>query len=229
VAAPTFTINPEALFYGFCRGTALGISSLVASVSVLHRERTALEGGWLLAPNHISHFDPVLIAMKTRRRVDWMAMSELFTPRPVAAFLRAGGAFPTDRSRIDRHAVREALRRLRAGRVVGIFPEGGIRTGAESVLAGAPLRPGATMLARLADVPVIPCVIVGCETLYQPRRWLPFRRNRIGIAFGEPLRVAPHLPPRAAAEGLDRALREAYLALDAELRNLSLHPAEPDA
>lgn len=219
MAAPTFTINLEPLFYAFCRGVALGISSLVTSLTVLHRERTALDGAWLLAPNHISHFDPILIAMNARRRVDWMAMSELFTSRPAAAFLRAGGAFPTDRSRIDRQAVREALRRLRAGRVVGIFPEGGIRTGDESVLAGAPLRPGATMLARLADVPVIPCVIVGCETLYQPRRWLPFRRNRIGIAFGEPLRVASHLPPRAAAEALDQALRDAFTALHAELRH----------
>ncbi len=220
VTASGFTINLERLFYSFCRLLALTISAMVASVTVLHRDRTARTGGWLLAANHISHFDPIVIAMKVHRRVDWMAMSELFTTRLGAAFFRAGGAFPTDRSRIDRRAVRETLHRLQHGRVVGIFPEGGIRTGRESVLAGAPLRPGVAMLSRLAKVPIIPCVILGSDTLYHPRRWLPFRRNRLWIAFGEPLDVSPispDLPPRLAYQELDRALRAAFTSLYAEL------------
>ena len=54
--------------------------------------------------------------------------------------------------------------RLKRGRVVGIFPEGGIRDGAHSVLEGAPLKPGIAALAQISGAPVVPCVLIGSET-----------------------------------------------------------------
>ena len=65
------------------------------------------------------------------------------------------------------------MERLKIGRVVGIFPECGIRAGASSVLAGAPVWVGFAGLSVKSDKPVVPCVVAGTDRLYQPKNWLP--------------------------------------------------------
>jgi 1-acyl-sn-glycerol-3-phosphate acyltransferase len=162
----------------------------VCRVHVLHRERSGAPGPWILASNHISHFDPPLLSVAARRRVDWMAMAELFSHPWAGAWLRSVGAFPVNRSRPDRTAVRTALARLEQDHVIGMFPEGGIRDGARSVLGGAPLRTGIGALAQFSGAPVVPCVILGSDRLYCPRRWLPLRGAPVWIAFGEAMRCA---------------------------------------
>ena len=156
-------------------------------MEILNREATRRSGAFLLAANHISHFDPPLIGLACHRDIDWMAMAELFTHPLMRAFCHATGAFPTDRSRVDRTAVRTAMNRLRAGRCVGIFPEGGIRTGEASLLHGARVKPGVASLAVMAEAPVLPCVILGSDRLYQRRWWYPWNRVTIWIAFGKPV------------------------------------------
>src|SRR5439155_16211511 len=156
-----------------------------ARVHVLRRENTSRDGAFLLAANHISHFDPFIISSIVRRKIDWMAMAEFFPVPVLGYFLRAVDAFPADRHRADRKTIRTGIERLKGGRIVGLFPEGGIRDGARSLLEGAPLRPGAATLAHMAGVPILPCVIVGSDRLYAKKSWLPFRRTAIWIAFGD--------------------------------------------
>src|SRR5262249_37128116 len=110
----------------------------VARVHVLRRENGDRVGGFLLAANHISHFDPFLISLVVRRKIDWMTMAEFFRPRVLGFLLHAIDAFPAERDRADRKTIRTAISRLKDGRVVGLFPEGGIRDGLRSVLEGAP-------------------------------------------------------------------------------------------
>src|SRR5207247_1671999 len=132
-------------------------------VRMLRRENANCAGGFLLAANHISHFDPLIISSVVRRKIDWMAMAEFFPMPIIGPFLRAVDAFPADRDRADRATIRTAIARLKDGRIVGLFPEGGIRSGKGSVLEDAPLRPGASTLAHIAGVPVLPCVIIGTD------------------------------------------------------------------
>src|SRR3954469_22624958 len=115
----------------------------VSGVHVIRRENADRAGGFLLASNHISHFDPLIISGIVRRKVDWMAMAEFFPVPVIGTFLRAVDAFPADRHRADRSTIRTAIERLKSGRIVGVFPEGGIRDGDNSLLHGASLRPGA--------------------------------------------------------------------------------------
>src|ERR1700719_5274022 len=97
----------------------------VARVQVLRSENANRAHGFLLAANHISHFDPFIISSVVRRKIDWMAMAEFF-PLPLLGFLlRAVDAFPADRDRADHTTIRTAIERLKDGRIVGIFPEGG--------------------------------------------------------------------------------------------------------
>jgi len=158
---------------------------------VIGLEHVPRTGAAILAPNHISHFDPPLIGISAGRQVDWMAMEELFENPILAGLLRWIGSFPVGRGKMDYAAVRTAIERLKRGRMVGVFPEGGLRTGPTSVLEGAPLKPGVAALAQMTQAPVIPCAVIGTDALYNPGRWLPWRHSKVWIVFGEPL-PPPH-------------------------------------
>jgi len=190
----------------------------VGRVQVLGRENANRNGGFLLAANHISHFDPFIISSVVETKIDWMAMAEFFRFPLLRFLLRAVDAFPADRDRADRKTIRTAIERLKNGRVIGLFPEGGIRDGAKSMLEGAPLRPGAATLAHIAGAPIVPCVIVGSDRLYLKRRWLPLRRTPIWIAFGNPVSACPTLQKSGVREQIDHELAAAFRNLYAELR-----------
>jgi 1-acyl-sn-glycerol-3-phosphate acyltransferase len=190
----------------------------VARIRVLGRENANRAGGLLLAANHISHFDPFLISLAFRRKIDWMTMAEFFRFRIVGFLLRAVDAFSADRDRADQKTIRTAIERLKGGRVVGLFPEGGIRDGARSLLEGAPLRPGAATLAHIAGVPIVPCVILGTDRLYSIKQWLPLRRTPIWIAFGNPILCFPELPKGHARERIESELAAAFKNLYEQLR-----------
>jgi 1-acyl-sn-glycerol-3-phosphate acyltransferase len=212
----------RSLFHSFSnRSAALFMKLLfgsVARIHVLRAENADRAGGFLLASNHISHFDPFIISGIVRRKIDWMAMAEFFPLPLLGFFLRAVDAFPAERDRADRKTIRTAIERLQHGRVVGIFPEGGIRDGVHSLLEGAPLRPGAVTLAHLAGVPVLPCVIVGSDRLYSKKRWLPLRRTPIWIAFGRLVSHFPDLEKSIARQRAEAELTAAFQNLYAELR-----------
>jgi 1-acyl-sn-glycerol-3-phosphate acyltransferase len=189
-----------------------------ARVHVVRVENANREGGFLLAANHISHFDPFIISAVVRRKIDWLAMAEFFSWPIVGLFLRAVDAFPAARDRADRRTIRTAIERLKAGRIVGVFPEGGIRAGARSLFEGAPLRRGAAALAQIAQVPVLPCVILGSDRLYDPRRWLSLRRTPVWIAFGDPVPCRGDLKKMNARARIEQEITTAFQKLYAELR-----------
>jgi len=190
----------------------------ITRVRVLRRESANRSDGFLLAANHISHFDPFIISLVIGRKIDWMTIAEFFR-RPVVRFLLCAiDAFPVDRDRADRKTIRTAIERLKEGDVVGLFPEGGIRDGVRSLLEGAPLRPGASTLAQIAGVPILPCVILGSDRLYSTKRWLPLRRTPVWIAFGNQISHFPELEKSEARARIESELTSAFKNLYAELR-----------
>lgn len=216
----------SAFGYGLGASVVRTLLSPFVSRCVRGRENVPRRGACILAPNHISHFDPPLIGISTGRQVDWMAMEELFVNPISSAALRWIGSFPVGRGELDRIAVRTAIERLKAGRLVGVFPEGGIRAGETSVLEGADLKPGVAALSQIARAPVLPCVVIGADALYGPKHWIPFRRARVWIVFGKPLAAPPHGGDKAAAraefaDALGGALRTLYRRA---LRELAIPP-----
>ncbi|MBN8709040.1 MAG: hypothetical protein BGO12_23290 [Verrucomicrobia bacterium 61-8] len=167
----------------------------------VNREAELPEGACIVASNHISHFDPPLISgsfrRKFRRDIDWLAMQDLFAHPASKRFFEGANVIPVNRGGGDRTSLRVALRRLAAGRVVGIFPEGGIRDGESSILNGAPMKAGAALLASMAQAPIVPMVIVGSDRLYNKRRWFPGRRATVWIGIGPAFFP---LPDRAETE-----------------------------
>jgi len=168
-------------------GSLKVIMAFGASIRVVFFARPSKSGAIILASNHVSHFDPPLITISCPRRIDWIAMKQLFGTWWSKALFEGLNVIPVERGGSDRGALRTASSRLKdEGRVVGIFPEGGIRDSEASLLNGGPVREGVALLARLSGAPIQPCVIIGSDRLYNKRRWVPWRRAPVWVAFGEP-------------------------------------------
>jgi len=170
-------------------------------------------GAFVLASNHISHFDPPFLSGWLPRKIDWLGMSELFGTGWSRAFFSGLDVIPVDREGDDRQALRSALRRLAGGRVIGVFPEGGLRDGDASMLAGAPVHDGGLLLAAHANCPIVPVVILGSERLYNTKNWRPWRRARVYIAVGRPIFPSKEGPRGTAREQLRNELLAAVIAL----------------
>lgn len=200
--------------YELGRTLSWALFNAAADVIVEGAEHTPEDGPCLFVANHISHFDPNLLGMPLGRPIDYMATEELFSPEIVGKLLLSWNAFPVQRTKVDRAAIREALDRLKKGRVVGIFPERGIRHGERSVLTGAPLAPGTASLVQMAKVPVLPAVILGSDQLYQWRSL--YRRPRIFIRYGSVIHWNDSLDRNVLSDQIARALREMYEGLIAD-------------
>lgn len=156
---------------------------VLCRVKVVELAKVPRKGALIMASNHISHFDPPILSGFFPRRLDWMAMGELFgTPFWRGVFTRLN-CIPVDRGGGDRTSLRTALRRLEEERVIGIFPEGGIRAGEYSILNGASMKPGLAALSIMSGSPVIPCVLIGSDRLYKADNWL--RRIPIYLLLGD--------------------------------------------
>jgi len=156
-----------------------------------------------MASNHISHFDPAILSGFFPRRLDWLAMRELFGGGWSARVFTWLNCIPVDRSGADRTALRQAFHRLADERVIGIFPEGGIRAGEWSILNGAAMKPGLAMLSIYSGAPVVPCALIGSDRLYKPDNWL--RRITIYLIIGDAIE-----PPKEEAR--QPGVRERFAA-----------------
>ena len=175
-------------------------------------ENLPAEGGFVLAANHNSNFDPwpLGLALWPHRQLRFMAKSELFNPvmKPV---LQSSGAFPVRRGEGDLDALKTAMSLARDGEIVAMFPEGtrpskGLRKKHES-------RPhtGAARIAIGATVPLVPAAWKGTDGLS--------RLQRLQVSYGTPIDLSDlaEEPARDAAQVATDRLMAAIHALHAEL------------
>jgi 1-acyl-sn-glycerol-3-phosphate acyltransferase len=140
-------------------------------------------GAFILASNHISNLDPVLLGICSVRRLEFMAKIELFKGF-MGFFLPKLGAFPIKRGESDFGALREALKRLKNGKVVLIFVEGTRRIGNEPTKAQA----GVGFLAMKSGVPIVPVFVEGTDKVMAPGT-KGFKRGPVSAIFGQPFSV----------------------------------------
>jgi 1-acyl-sn-glycerol-3-phosphate acyltransferase len=207
----------QRLFSHLCRWLVRGVFFLVCRTKIVYFGKLPTGTGYILASNHISHFDPPFLGSRFRRYVDWMAMEELFRNRASAVLMESLCAFKVRRDGTDRTGIRTAVKRLAEGRVVGVFPEGGIRAGKGSVLEGAPMWPGVGALSVLSGKPIVPGVILGSDRLYDRRNWFRFRRVPVWIGIGEKISPRTDLPKRDARDLIQKSLSEAFVSLKERL------------
>ena len=138
------------------------------------------EGAVLICSNHIHNFDPVIIAMHSRRQIRFMAKAEAFEWPVLGYLVKAVGAFPVKRGGADISAIRTSLKYLKEGQAVGIFPEGTRSKTGELSEA----HHGVMMLADSSKAILVPVGIVGSYKLL----------GRLKIRIGEPVTAAGLVP-----------------------------------
>ena len=207
------------VWFRLVRAMFLAVLWLVLRFRVEGTEHVPRRGAVLVVCNHLHNLDPVLLAAAFPRPLHFMAKIELFSVPVVRFLISRVGAFPVDRGKADRWAIRRAEAALAQGIAVGIFPEG--TRSASRALKEA--LPGAALLALRSGVPVIPMVVIGSERL--PGNGAKGRRaggepapdpghRRVRVRIGRPFEV-----PREA-DGRKVGVDEALTRLMTELARL---------
>jgi 1-acyl-sn-glycerol-3-phosphate acyltransferase len=145
-------------------------------------ENVPRKGGVILACNHQSFFDPVLVGMGLPREIHFMARRSLFNNPVFGALIVVLNAFPISRDSRDVKGVKESIARLQSGCALLIFPEG-TRTRDGNV---APVKAGIGMIAKRAAVPIVPVLIEGAYKVWPRNRILP-GPGRVNVSFGPAL------------------------------------------
>jgi 1-acyl-sn-glycerol-3-phosphate acyltransferase len=159
------------------------VMSLIAwiffRVRGVHPERVPAVGPVILAPNHFSFLDHFFLGVALRRKVHFMAKSQLFKP-PLQWIYTHGGVFPVRRGFADEDAFVTGVAVLARGQSIAMYAEGGrSRTGE---LSDKPRR-GIGRLALLSGAPIVPVAILGSSHV---RNWKRLQFPKITVYYGEP-------------------------------------------
>ncbi len=197
---------------------ALPLFKVLFAVEYHGLENVPKEGAIILAGNHPSYLDPVLVMLPVRRTIRYMAWDALFKIPALGWLIRALGAFPVDiRKGKGESAFQEACRVLKDGYALGIFPEG---QRSEQGPMGE-LKTGVARLAIETDAVIVPITIGGASRAWPKWRLLP-KPARIIVRYHAPIRL--QLADREAARQ-DRDLQRQVMSDVATSINRSLAPS----
>lgn len=154
-------------------------------LKIIGRENVPKTGPVILAPNHVSFFDPPVVACGSPRALTFLAKEELFRPPIFGPLIRSVNAFPLKRGEGDTSAMKLALKKLEEGHCVIMFPEG---TRGDGHALG-PLQSGVAMLAKRSGASVVPVGIYGTHRILPKGRKLP-GFSRLRVAYGRPFTYA---------------------------------------
>lgn len=169
-------------FYAFCRWLTFGFFSLPMRTRYFGVTNVPRTGGVLLVSNHQSFFDPPLVGMCLPRECHYMARETLFKPDWFGRFIRKFNAFPVKRGSADVGAIKETLRLLKKQQAVLVFPEG-TRTIDGTV---GELHAGVVLLARRANVPIVPTLVLGAFEAWPRQAKVP-RPHPLIVSFSRPI------------------------------------------
>ena len=152
-------------------------------------EHIPKRGGFILASNHVSYLDPIAVGVACPRKLNYMAKKELFCTPLASRFFSAINVFPVKRDSADLSALKEAMRRVRRGEPLVLFPEGSRR------FDGASHEPysGIGFLAAKLNVPVIPAFVKGTEKAL-PAGAKFIRLTNISVCFGKQISIERRMP-----------------------------------
>ncbi|MBE9566662.1 MAG: 1-acyl-sn-glycerol-3-phosphate acyltransferase [Proteobacteria bacterium] len=166
-------------------------------------EHVPSTGGVVLIANHTSYSDPPIVGTASPRPVHFMAKAELFDKPLLGAFIRRTHAFPVRRGAADRTALRRAVRLLREGKVLLVFPEG--TRSPDGRLQE--LEQGAAFIALSGKAAVVPVGLVGADRLL-PKGSLILRPAKLHVRFGPPVDLSDLRGQRLTREILAQACRQ---------------------
>jgi 1-acyl-sn-glycerol-3-phosphate acyltransferase len=193
--------NQRSLIWKTLQGASRIFTTLWFDLKVDGLENVPQTGAVLLLSNHQSYLDPVLVGVRLRRPVSFMARATLFRNPFFAGLIRRLEAFPVRLGEADVGAIKECIRRLEVGYALNVFPEG-TRTLDGEV---QPIEKGIALVIRKAAVPVIPVAIHGSFDAW-PKGARIFRPHPIRVRFGKPMKLHEMKGDKIVTE-IEEALR----------------------
>jgi 1-acyl-sn-glycerol-3-phosphate acyltransferase len=203
----------QRLGYDTLRVLARLISVMLFRLRVVGREHWPAEGGGLVCSNHQSYFDPPLVGLTCDRRMNYLARDSLLRIPLLKQLILFLDAIPIDREGGGLSGLKETLKRLKAGELVLIFPEG-TRTHDGEV---APLKPGFIAVARRGKVPLVPVALDGAFQAWPRTSWFP-RLTRLAVVIGPP--ISPDEVAELTDEDLLAELEQRILTCHTQAREL---------
>lgn len=178
---------------------SLGIATVVFRERIVGKEHVPKSGGFILATNHISYWDPPFVGSATGREMAFFAKVELFEVPVLGWLISRTNAMPVKRGAVDRNALKMAIETIRKGYGLTVFPEG-TRSRTDAFLEP---KPGLGLIASNAGCPIVPAYIHGTNRLKE----CFWGREKLRVVFGEPL-------PPAWVESFPKS-KEGYIAMAA--------------
>ena len=211
----------KALAYSIVKITTWLILRIWNRLEVTGQEHVPTHGSVILAANHVSYLDPVAVGVASPRKVVFMAQTELWKPPLMRLYLWLMECIPVERERADYKSIRASIKRIKAGAVMGIFPEGTRQH--DGALTEA--KRGVGLLAVQAKAPIVPVFIQGTHEAL-PRGRGAYLPKKIRVAFGPQILYTDTRFSTGRPEGESHSARHEALAQEvtASWRRLSEKP-----
>lgn len=190
------------MFYSIVRAIFIGVSLLFNGRPDFEgKENLPQQENYLLVAPHRTFWDALYLAWAASpKKLAFMAKKELFEVPVVGFFLRHGQAFPVDREKPGLSSIKKAVSILKESSLsLLLFPTGGLHK--------EEIKGGAVLIAKLADVPIVPAVFQGPMTVKEL-----FCRKKVKIRFGRPLEVSK--TDKKALSDMEEQIQQAFTALD---------------
>jgi 1-acyl-sn-glycerol-3-phosphate acyltransferase len=193
-------------FYNFARSICRFYLKLFRNIKIEGQDNMPQEGPVIVASNHISFLDPVVVGCVFDRQINFIAKEELFHIPILKTIIKRLHAFPVKRGSGDRGALRAALQVLSQGKCFGIFPEGH-RNRTKDLIT--PFKGGAAMIAIKSGAPVLPVAVQGTKGFFSPVR----------VKIGKPISVPKQIEKidKNTLTNFNKQLEDALLKLLKEL------------
>lgn len=189
--------------YGFGKFLSTIFCGLLFCLKVYGRQNIPKEGGFILACNHLSYLDPIVLGVACPRNINYMARHDLFKNKIFGRMISSVGAFPVKRDSADLSAIKEAIKRVKSGKVVGLFPQGSRK----EIDSQDKPEAGIGFLAAKVDAPVIPAFINGTQRcLAKGAKFV--RPGKITVSFGKEIPIERGLPYSEVAEKIMAGIRQ---------------------
>ena len=150
-------------FYDFVVSILKPVLKVLYRVKVIGKENILMEGPLVIASNHISNLDPLLVGVFIPRRLSYMGKKELFDNKLLGYIITKLRVFPVDREKTDISSIKTALRILKNNEALGIFPQGTRSKNEEDLRA----KSGVAMFAIKGKGKIIPITIIGKPKIFK--------------------------------------------------------------
>jgi 1-acyl-sn-glycerol-3-phosphate acyltransferase len=195
---------------------------------IVGREHVPMEGGVIIASNHLNNADPPAISLALPRLPTFMAKKEMFGWPILGPAFRAFGAFPVRRTEADLAALRMATELIHDGHVLIMFPEG-TRSRTGGLTKG---HPGTALIGLRTGAPIVPVAVTGTIGVRWPWIFLkPWSIKHVTVTFGEPFTLPPveRINTKAAEAATDVIMRRIAALLPEQYRGVYAGEAPAEA